>query len=85
MKIDYPEMSVIEIDDFVAMRACEMHDYMYNIIRPDDIVVPPRMICFKKIKWRNLLSTGNQWTEIDLNKNRIQLLLGQMVLVNLLC
>ena len=28
---DYPEMSVIEIDDYVAMRACEMHDYMYNI------------------------------------------------------
>jgi len=27
------------------------------------------MICFKKIKWRNLLSTGNQWTEIDLNKS----------------
>ena len=26
------------------------------------------MICFKKIKWRNLLSTGNQVTEIDLNK-----------------
>ena len=28
---DYPEMSVIEVDDFVAMRASEMHDYMYNI------------------------------------------------------
>ena len=47
---DYPEMSVIEIDDFVAMRACEMHDYMYNIIRPDDIVVPPKNDLFQKDK-----------------------------------
>ena len=38
---DWPEMSVIEIDNDVAIRACEMHDYMYNIIRPDDIVIPP--------------------------------------------
>ena len=47
---DYPEMSVIEVDDFVAMRACEMHDYMYNIIRPDDIVVPPKNDLFQKDK-----------------------------------
>ena len=47
---DYPEMSVIEIDDYVAMRACEMHDYMYNIIRPDDIVVPPKNDLFQKDK-----------------------------------
>ena len=47
---DYPEMSVIEIDDFVAMRACEMHDYMYNIIRPDYIVVPPKNDLFQKDK-----------------------------------
>ena len=47
---DYPEMSVIEVDDYVAMRACEMHDYMYNIIRPDDIVVPPKNDLFQKDK-----------------------------------
>ena len=47
---DYPEMSVIEVDDFVAMRACENHDYMYNIIRPDDIVVPPKNDLFQKDK-----------------------------------
>ena len=40
----------VEIDDFVAMRACEMHDYMYNIIRPDDIVVPPKNDLFQKDK-----------------------------------
>ena len=47
---DWPEMSVIEIDDDVAIRACEMHDYMYNIIRPDDIVVPPKNDLFQKDK-----------------------------------
>ena len=34
------------------------------------------MICFKKIKWRNLLSTGNQWTEIDLNKTSNTVIIG---------
>ena len=29
---NHPEMSVIEVDDFVAMRACETHDYMYNCL-----------------------------------------------------
>ena len=38
---DTPEMGVIEVDDYVAIRACELHDYMYNIVRPDDIVIPP--------------------------------------------
>ena len=47
---DYPEMSVIEVDDYVAMRACEMHDYMYNIVRPDDIVGPPKNDLFQKDK-----------------------------------
>ena len=47
---DWPEMSVIEIDNDVAIRACEIHDYMYNIIRPDDIVVPPKNDLFQKDK-----------------------------------
>jgi len=47
---DYPEMSVIEVDDNIAIRACETHDYMYNIIRPDDIVVPPKNDLFQKDK-----------------------------------
>jgi len=34
------------------------------------------MICFKKIKWRNLLSTGNQWTEIELNKKSNTVIIG---------
>ena len=34
------------------------------------------MILFKKIKWRNLLSTGNQWTEINLNKKSNTVIIG---------
>ena len=36
-----PEMNVMEIEDRVMIRACEMHGYQYTIITPDDIVVPP--------------------------------------------
>jgi DNA repair exonuclease SbcCD ATPase subunit len=34
------------------------------------------MILFKKIKWKNFLSTGNQWTEIDLCKSETTLIIG---------
>lgn len=34
------------------------------------------MILFKKIRWKNLLSTGNQYTEIDFTKNRTNLIVG---------
>jgi len=47
---DSPEMGVIEVDDYVAIRACETNDYMYNIVRPDDIVVPPKNDLFQKDK-----------------------------------
>ena len=47
---DWPEMSVIEIDDNIAITACEIHNYMYNIIRPDDILVPPKNDLFQKDK-----------------------------------
>ena len=47
---DYPEMSVIEVDVYVAMKDCESHDFMYNIFRPDDIVVPPKYDLFQKDK-----------------------------------
>lgn len=35
------------------------------------------MIKFKRIKWRNFLSTGNEWTEIDLDKTTTTLIVGQ--------
>lgn len=34
------------------------------------------MICFKKIKWCNFLSTGNQWTEVKLNETSTTLIIG---------
>lgn len=34
------------------------------------------MIVFKKIRWRNFLSTGNNWTEIDFQKNHTNLIIG---------
>jgi DNA repair exonuclease SbcCD ATPase subunit len=34
------------------------------------------MIIFKKIRWRNFLSTGHQFTEIDFQKNQTNLIVG---------
>ena len=34
------------------------------------------MILFHKIKWKNLLSTGNQFTEVNLNKDQTTLIIG---------
>jgi len=34
------------------------------------------MIVFKKIRWRNFLSTGNQYTEIDLTEAKTNLIVG---------
>ena len=34
------------------------------------------MITFKKIRWKNLLSTGNQFTEIDFEKHNTNLIIG---------
>jgi len=37
----YPEMHVIEIEDEVMLKTCELHGYQYTVITPDDIVIPP--------------------------------------------
>lgn len=34
------------------------------------------MILFKNLKWRNFLSTGNNWTEIDFLENKTTLVVG---------
>ena len=34
------------------------------------------MIRFKKIKWKNFLSTGDQWTEVKLNDDGTTLIVG---------
>ena len=35
------------------------------------------MILFKKLRWQNLLSTGNQFTEVLLNKSKSTLIVGE--------
>ena len=35
------------------------------------------MIIFEKVRWKNFLSTGNQFTEIDLNRNETTLIIGE--------
>jgi len=37
----YPEMHVIEIEDKIMLKACELHGYEYTIITSNDIVIPP--------------------------------------------
>ena len=37
----YPEMHVIEIEDNVIIKTCEVCGYQYAIITSDDIVIPP--------------------------------------------
>jgi hypothetical protein len=37
----YPEMHVIEIEDAVMIKTCEIHGYNYTVITADDIVIPP--------------------------------------------
>ena len=39
--MEYPEMNVIEIEDEVMIKTCEMHGHKYTIITPNDIVDPP--------------------------------------------
>ena len=34
------------------------------------------MLVFHKIKWKNFLSTGNHWTEVDFEKNNTNLIVG---------
>ncbi len=36
-----PEMHVIEIDDDIMIKTCEIHDYKYAIITKNDLVIPP--------------------------------------------
>lgn len=40
---DYPEMTVVEVEDDVAIEICEENGYAYCIITPDDIVIPPKI------------------------------------------
>ena len=38
---EFPEMHVIEIEDDVIIKTCQIHDYKYTVITSNDIVIPP--------------------------------------------
>ena len=40
-ELDYPKMSVLEIEDEVMIKTCEIHGHRYAIITSNDIVMPP--------------------------------------------
>jgi hypothetical protein len=39
---DYPKMNVIQVQEDVALKACEIHGYEYRIFSSEDIVIPPQ-------------------------------------------
>jgi hypothetical protein len=59
------EMDVVEVDDELAIKTCKLYNYKYAVITPDDIVIPNKNVLFHKIRYKNFLSSGNQFTEID--------------------
>ena len=38
---NYPPLSVVEVDDDLIIKTCEVHQYEYAIITANDIVIPP--------------------------------------------
>lgn len=40
---DYPLMNVIEVDDEVLIKTCDIHGYEYAIITKNDLVIPPKL------------------------------------------
>ena len=39
--LDYPEMNVLEVDDDIMIKTCEMHGHRYAVITSNDVVIPP--------------------------------------------
>lgn len=39
---DYPKMEVVEVEDELAIKTCEMYNYHYVVIQQDDVVIPPK-------------------------------------------
>ena len=35
-------MDVVEVDDDLAIKTCKMYNYRYAVIKPEDIVIPPK-------------------------------------------
>ena len=39
---NFPDMSVVEVDDREIIQACVTSGHEYYVVTPDDIVIPPR-------------------------------------------
>ena len=39
---DETEMTVVEVDDELAIKTCRMYNYKYAVITPNDFVIPPK-------------------------------------------
>ena len=37
----HKKLSVVEVEDELALKACEAYNYKYAVIGPEDIVIPP--------------------------------------------
>ena len=37
-------LSVIEVEEALAIRTCKMYNYRYAVIKPEDIVIPPKKL-----------------------------------------
>ncbi len=37
----FPEMQILEIEDSIMIKTCQLHGYQYTLITPNDIVIPP--------------------------------------------
>lgn len=43
---DYPPMTVVEVDDELAVKTCDLYGYDYVIITSNEFVIPPRKYDF---------------------------------------
>ena len=41
---DDRSLSVVEIEEALAIRTCKMYNYRYAVIKPEDIVIPPNKL-----------------------------------------
>ena len=43
-EMGFPEMHVMEVEDEIMIKTCEIHDHCYTIITKDDVVIPPHSL-----------------------------------------
>jgi len=43
-ELGFPKMHVMEVEDEIMIKTCEIHDHCYTIITKDDVVIPPHSL-----------------------------------------